>query len=188
MTIRCREAGDLRRLDSHGASVCALNVSIWAPAEFSRHIGTPALGFIFWSLLSLIVESWLCDGIVSARENFYRKTANDRLFKSTTLILFRREKFLLEKPMKLTTKKLRAIIYEELTGADKDEIKKIASKEVEKALQDKKVKDMIEKEVKKELDGKATKEQIGDITKSVIKKLYKDLSYHHPYIIDRIKI
>jgi len=90
--------------------------------------------------------------------------------------------------MKLTTKTLRAIIYEELTVADKDEIKKIVSKEVEKALQDKKVKDMVEKEVKRELDGKATKEQIGDITKTVIKKLYKDLSFHHPYIIDRIKI
>ena len=30
--------------------------------------------------------------------------------------------------------------------------------------------------------------EIGDITKKVLKKLYKDLSYHHPYIIDRIKV
>ena len=29
---------------------------------------------------------------------------------------------------------------------------------------------------------------IGDIAKTVIKKLYKDLSIQHPYIIDRIKI
>jgi|TARA_Y100000310_G_C20663397_1_gene806067 fructose-bisphosphate aldolase class 1 len=90
--------------------------------------------------------------------------------------------------MKLTTKTLRGLIREELTGADKDEIKKIASKEAEKLLQDKKLKDMVEKEVEKALDGKGTKEQIGDITKTVIKQLYKDLSYHHPYIIDRIKI
>jgi fructose-bisphosphate aldolase class 1 len=90
--------------------------------------------------------------------------------------------------MKLTTKTLLTLIHEELTGADKDEIKRIASKEAEKILQDKKFKDMVEKEVRKELDGKATKEQLGDITKKVIKQLYKDLSYHHPYIIDRIKV
>ena len=28
----------------------------------------------------------------------------------------------------------------------------------------------------------------GEIAKKVIKKLYKDLSFHHPYIIDRIKV
>jgi predicted translin family RNA/ssDNA-binding protein len=27
-----------------------------------------------------------------------------------------------------------------------------------------------------------------EITKKVMKKLYKDLSFHHPYIIDRIKV
>jgi len=31
-------------------------------------------------------------------------------------------------------------------------------------------------------------DDITDITKKVMKRLYKDLSYHHPYIIDRIKV
>ena len=35
---------------------------------------------------------------------------------------------------------------------------------------------------------KASKEEIGDVAKTVLKKLYKDLAYHHPYVIDRIKI
>ena len=30
--------------------------------------------------------------------------------------------------------------------------------------------------------------KIGDITKKVLKRLYKDLSLQHPYIIDRIKV
>ena len=48
------------------------------------------------------------------------------------------------------------------------------------------------KELKKalgaELSSKATKDEIAEITKKVMKKLYKDLSFHHPYIIDRIKV
>jgi hypothetical protein len=40
----------------------------------------------------------------------------------------------------------------------------------------------------KALKSKEIKGDIGEIAKSVIKKLYKDLSFHHPYIIDRIKI
>jgi len=47
---------------------------------------------------------------------------------------------------------------------------------------------MIEKEVQKQLKAKDTKEQVGDVVKKIMKKLYKDLSLEHPYIIDRIKI
>ena len=43
-------------------------------------------------------------------------------------------------------------------------------------------------ELEKALKSKEVKGDIGEIAKSVIKKLYKDLSFHHPYIIDRIKI
>lgn len=90
--------------------------------------------------------------------------------------------------MELTLTKLRQIIIEELTADDKAEIRRMATKEAEKVIKAKDLKDMIAKEVEKSLSGKTTKDQIGDITKSVLKKLYKDLSLQHPYIIDRIKI
>ena len=64
----------------------------------------------------------------------------------------------------------------------------MATKEAQKVIKTKDLKDMIAKEVEKALNDKTTKDQIGDITKSVLKKLYKDLSLQHPYIIDRIKI
>ena len=90
--------------------------------------------------------------------------------------------------MKITKKKLRELIIEELTADDKAEIKKIASREAETLLKSKTMKDLVAKEVEKTLNSAASKEQIGDITKKVLKKLYKDLSLQHPYIIDRIKV
>ena len=47
--------------------------------------------------------------------------------------------------MKITKKKLRELIIEELTAADKAEVKSLAAKEVEKAMKSRDVKDMIEK-------------------------------------------
>ena len=73
--------------------------------------------------------------------------------------------------MKITKARLKKIVKEELTRSDKTEIKK-----------------MIEKELEKLLKKKETKEQIADLTKKIMKKLYKDLSLEHPYIIDRIKV
>ncbi len=90
--------------------------------------------------------------------------------------------------MKITKKKLRELIIEELTADDKAEMKKIAAKEAEAILKSKTMKDMVAQEVEKNLNSNASKEQIGDITKKVLKKLYKDLSLQHPYIIDRIKV
>ena len=90
--------------------------------------------------------------------------------------------------MKITKKKLRELIIEELTAADKAEVKKLASAEAEKFFKSSQVKDMIQKEIEKTLKTAATKEEIGEITKKVMKKLYKDLSLQHPYIIDRIKV
>ena len=76
---------------------------------------------------------------------------------------------------------------EELTKTDKAEIKSMISKELDKSLK-KELKKALEDEISKALNSKATKEEIGEITKKVIKRLYKDLSFHHPYIIDRIKV
>ena len=74
-------------------------------------------------------------------------------------------------------------VNEELTKSDKQEIEKLITKHVQSEL-----KKILEDELQKALRTKATKEEIGDITKSVLKKLYKDMSVHHPYIIDRIKV
>jgi transcriptional accessory protein Tex/SPT6 len=82
---------------------------------------------------------------------------------------------------------IRYLIREALTKTDKDEIKRMVRKEVESELKSKLAK-AIEEEVAKVLKNKSTKEEIGEISKKIIKKLYKDLSLHHPYIIDRIKV
>ena len=74
---------------------------------------------------------------------------------------------------------LNKLIFEELTKSDKADIKGMISKEVKKMVKD---------EVSDVIKSKRTKDDIGDITKEVLKKLYKDLSFHHPYIIDRIKV
>jgi hypothetical protein len=72
-----------------------------------------------------------------------------------------------------------ARVNEDLTKADKAEVKRMVKSELKK---------MVEDEVAKSIGSKDIKDDIGDITKKVLKKLYKDLSFHHPYIIDRIKI
>ena len=60
-------------------------------------------------------------------------------------------------------------------------------KQVESMLKSE-LKKALEEELEKSLKSKEIKGDIGEIAKTVIKKLYKDLSYHHPYIIDRIRI
>lgn len=62
-------------------------------------------------------------------------------------------------------------LQEELTRQDKTDVKKMVQDELEKMLKK-----------------KDTKDQMGEIVKKIMKKLYKDLSLEHPYIIDRIKI
>ena len=79
------------------------------------------------------------------------------------------------------------LVREALTKSDKAEIKTIVRKELESELKIKLSK-AVEEEVLRALKDKSTKEEIGDISKKIIKKLYKDLSFHHPYIIDRIKV
>lgn len=82
---------------------------------------------------------------------------------------------------------IHSLVMEELTKSDKAEIKRMVSDELDKNLA-KELKKALEDELPKALGAKASKEEIGDITKKVLKKLYKDLSLQHPYIIDRIKI
>jgi len=47
---------------------------------------------------------------------------------------------------------------------------------------------MVEEELKKVLKDRNTQNEIGDISKEILKKLYKDLSLHHTYVIDRVKL
>ena len=90
--------------------------------------------------------------------------------------------------MKISQKDLKQIILEELTKAD---VKKIAKEESEKAakkaLKDF-LKDDLEKEIQKTLKGKASREEIVDISKKVIKKLYRELTFTYPHLIDRMNI
>jgi hypothetical protein len=78
-------------------------------------------------------------------------------------------------------------LNEKLTKTDKADIKKIVSDELDNKLA-KELKKILEDELPKALGKKASRDEIGEITKKVLKKLYRDISLHHPYIIDRIKL
>jgi len=89
--------------------------------------------------------------------------------------------------MIITKQYIKALILEELTKTD---VKKMVDDAIDKS--EKRILRQLPKEVEKELEkalkSKEIKGDIGEIAKKVIKKLYKDLSFHHPYIIDRIKV
>ena len=78
-------------------------------------------------------------------------------------------------------------LQEALTRTDKEDIKGIVKKELD-ALFSKELKKALEDELIKALKKKNVKDDIADITKKIMKKLYRDLSLQHPYIIDRIKL
>lgn len=78
-------------------------------------------------------------------------------------------------------------LTEELTKSDKADIKKMISQELDKSLKSE-LKKILEDELSKALRTKDVKNDVADITKKVIKKLYRDMSLHHPYIIDRVKV
>ena len=78
-------------------------------------------------------------------------------------------------------------LQEALTGTDKEDIKRIVKKELD-TLFSKELKNAFEDELTKALKKKKVKDDIAEITKKIMKKLYKDLSFQHPYIIDRIKL
>ena len=83
---------------------------------------------------------------------------------------------------------MKKIIVEELSKTEvKDLVKKETEKAVERSLRDF-LKNDLEKEILKALKDKKTKEEVADISKKVIKKLYRELSFNYPYIIDRVKL
>ena len=71
-------------------------------------------------------------------------------------------------------------LLEEMT---KTEIKDLVKDEIKNNLE-KMVKNELEKMLK---DNKQVKNQIGDLSKEILKMLYKDLSIHHGYVIDRVR-
>ena len=79
------------------------------------------------------------------------------------------------------------LINERLSADDKSDIKKMIGTELDKRIK-RELKKILSDELATALKSKDTKADIGEIAKKVIKKLYKDLSFHHPYIIDRIKV
>jgi hypothetical protein len=89
--------------------------------------------------------------------------------------------------MNITKQYVIDLILEELTKTD---VKKLIDDAIEK--KEKQLKRELPKQLKDELEKALksvdVKSDIGEIAKKVIKKLYKDLSFHHPYIIDRIKV
>ena len=85
--------------------------------------------------------------------------------------------------MDIPRTRLKEIILEELSKKDKAEIKTMVTKELDIVLSK-----AVKEELEKTLESKEIKSEIGNITKDILKKLYKDLSFHHPYVIDRIKL
>lgn len=75
-------------------------------------------------------------------------------------------------------------LNEEMT---KTEIKDLVKDEISKVLKAE-LKKMVEEELKKVLKDRNMQNEIGDISKEILKKLYKDLSLHHTYVIDRVKL
>lgn len=89
--------------------------------------------------------------------------------------------------MNITDSKLKQLIAEKLNKTDKTEIERMIKQHLKSNLDDA-VKKAVKEEVQAMLGDKSTQKEMAEISKTIIKKLYKDLSFHHPYIIDRIKI
>jgi len=89
--------------------------------------------------------------------------------------------------MQVSKQYIVATINEALSSDDKSDIKKLIGTELDKRVK-RELKKLLADELATALKSKDTKADIGEIAKKVIKKLYKDLSFHHPYIIDRIKV
>lgn len=90
--------------------------------------------------------------------------------------------------MNISQTALKRLIYEEITNSDKKEIKAMIKKEIDKTLSSRETKRMIQDEVEKVLNKSETKKDISDVVKKVLKRLYRDMSVQHPYMIDRVSI
>ena len=89
--------------------------------------------------------------------------------------------------MHITLPQLKQLIAEELTATDKKDIERMIRKQLKDDLKSAEEK-AVKEEVQSVMSDKDTQKEIADISTTIIKKLYKDLSFHHPSIIDRIKI
>jgi len=76
------------------------------------------------------------------------------------------------------------ILKEELSKSD---VEKIVRDEIEKQFKQELAK-MVEKELKDLLKNSSIKNDLADISKDILKKIYRDLSLHHTYVIDRVKL
>tara|TARA_Y100001970_G_C13852106_1_gene659832 strand:+ start:94 stop:360 length:267 start_codon:yes stop_codon:yes gene_type:complete len=88
--------------------------------------------------------------------------------------------------MKINKEDLIEIIKEELS---KKEVREIAKEEAEKIflkLLKSELEDHLVKLVKKR--GGMTREEISIVARDMIKKLYRELSFNYPQILDRIKL
>jgi len=88
--------------------------------------------------------------------------------------------------MKIDKKTLKQIILEELT---KKEVKEIAKEEAEKVftkLLKSELEDHLVKLFKKR--GGASREEVSIVARDMIKKLYRELAFNYPQILDRIKL
>ena len=74
------------------------------------------------------------------------------------------------------------LLKEELTKTD---VRDIVKDEVQRFLKSE-LKKMVEEELKKVLKDRDMKNEIGDISKEILKKLYKELSVHQTYVVDRV--
>jgi DNA helicase IV len=73
-------------------------------------------------------------------------------------------------------KPIKQIIKEELSRADKAEIKKLARAEFDDLIKDSGIKSKIEDLVKKQLkNDKATQKEVADITQKVLVQFYKTM-------------
>ena len=85
-----------------------------------------------------------------------------------------------QQPQTEAKEKSLSLIKEELT---KTEIKELIRDEIKKEI-----KKIVKDELKTVLKDRDIKNNIGDISKDILKLLYKDLSMHHGYVIDRVRI
>jgi hypothetical protein len=98
--------------------------------------------------------------------------------------------------MKITTARLKEMIKEEADALNESArdmeiltttVKSMAASRGPEVVANL-LREIAQDELEKLLKKKDTKDQMGEIVKKIMKKLYKDLSLEHPYIIDRIKI
>ena len=94
-----------------------------------------------------------------------------------------------------------SLLLEELTKTDKKTIERMVRKQIKRDMarqkeeyskEMKKLRDDLAKIVAKEvtvvLKDKVTREDIADITKDILKKLYRELSFWSPNVIDKLKL